>query len=263
LLGYDLMNEPHSMPNTQDWISMVAAAVPAIRAVDTNSYIIVGGNDYDNYSYGTQNPGILAITDPSNKLIYSAHVYPDNDDSGTHFDWVQQSTQASPKVTVNTGVSRMNTFVSWVATNKVVGYLGETGIANDNANWLVSSDLTLAAAQKANIMASVWAGGPWWPRTYGYYMDPVGTVDVPQMAVCRKYTGVYPSATAAVLTGTTTANSVVYLSENGVALTQVTADANGNWTATLSLANGVHVIVASTAALTADGTLAAICFNLV
>src|SRR6185437_10140262 len=50
LAGYDIMNEPHDMPNPAVWPQAAQAAVDAIRAVDMNTPVYVEGDQYSSAS---------------------------------------------------------------------------------------------------------------------------------------------------------------------------------------------------------------------
>src|SRR6202000_2054964 len=99
LAGYDIMNEPNSMPNATVWPQAAQAAVNAIRAVDMNTPIYVEGDDFASAAYWLQNNASLHITDPANKIIYEAHVYFDTYGSGTYTQTYEQQ-----GATPNTGV---------------------------------------------------------------------------------------------------------------------------------------------------------------
>lgn len=259
--GYDLMNEPSNMPSATSWTSAAQAAITAIRGVDTKTPIYVEGNDYSNASnWSTLNPGLATLVDPSHNLIFSAHVYLDSDDSGTHYDWTQE---AALGTTTETGVNRLTNFVSWLNEYHLKGDVGEVGVGNDNSAWLQALDNTVAYAKANNLQTTYWAGGPWW-GSYPMSVEPTNGVSAPQMAILDKYSGNYQEVTSAKLTGTATANSTVYLSQNDVLLATVKASATGSWSYTFTnLPNGLHTIVAGTTAPTVDGTIAAITFDLV
>jgi aryl-phospho-beta-D-glucosidase BglC (GH1 family) len=259
--GYDLMNEPSNMPTATAWTSAAQAAITAIRDVDTSTTIYVEGNDYSNAAnWSTLNPGLAQLIDPSNNLVFSAHVYLDTNDSGTNFDW---ATEAAAGDTANIGVERLGNFVAWLQANNLKGDIGEVGVGNDNPAWLTGLNETLAYAKQSNLEVTYWAGGPWW-GSYPMSVEPTNGLTAPQMAVLDKYSGDYPTVSAAVISGTTGANQVVYLSENDGLLGTVTANAAGAWSDTLSgLANGVHIIVAGDNLPTVDGTIAATVFDLV
>jgi autotransporter passenger strand-loop-strand repeat protein len=259
--GYDLMNEPSNMPSATAWTSAAQAAITAIRGVDTATPIYVEGNNYANAAnWSTENPGFAQLVDPSSNLVFSAHVYLDNDGSGTHFDWAQQAASGD---TTNIGVERLSNFVTWLQANNLKGDIGEIGVGNDNPNWLTALDDTLAYAKASNLQVTYWAGGPWL-GSYPMSVEPVNGVSAPQMAVLDKYSGDYPNVTVASVSGTAAPNATIYLSENEVVLATTTANASGAWSYTLTgLSNGVHIIVAGESLPTVDGTIAATVFNLV
>jgi autotransporter passenger strand-loop-strand repeat protein len=259
--GYDLMNEPADMPTATAWTSAAQAAITAIRTVDPATTIYVEGNDYSNAAnWSNLNPGLAQLQDPSNNLVFSAHVYLDNDGSGTHFDWAQQAAGGD---TTNIGVARLSNFVAWLQANNLKGQVGEVGVGNDNPAWLTALDKTIAYAQANNLPTNYWAGGLWW-GSYPLSVEPVHGVTAPQMAILDKYSGDYPDVTVAALSGTAGANATIYLSENDVLLATTTANAAGAWSYTLTgLSDGVHVIVVGENLPTADGTIAATVFDLV
>jgi hypothetical protein len=259
--GYDLMNEPSNMPAATSWTNAAQAAITAIRKVDTKTPIYVEGNDYANSdNWSNINPGLATLKDPSNNLIFSAHVYLDSDDSGTHYDWAQE---AALGTTVDTGVDRLENFVAWLNQYHLKGDVGETGVGNDNSAWLQALNNTVAYAKANNLQTTYWAGGAWWGN-YPMSVEPANGVSAAQMAILDNYSGNYEKVSVAKLSGTATANSEVYLSQNDVLLATVKANAAGNWSYTFTnLPNGVHTIVAGTTAPTVDGTIAAVTFDLV
>ncbi len=260
IAGYDLMNEPSNMPNVDAWPDAAQAAITAIRTADSNTTIYVEGDDYSSAgSWAENNPTLASLVDPSNNLVFSAHLYLDTDNSGTHFDWAQQ--QAAGDNT-DVGVQRLSDFVGWLQANNLKGDIGEIGVGNDNTDWLTALDKTLAYAQASNLQVTYWAGGPWW-GSYPMAVDPVNGVTAPQLAVLDKYSGDMETVTSAALSGTGDADATIYLSENDVQLATTTTDANGNWSYTLTgLANGAHIIVVSEVPPGQDGIIAALSFIL-
>ncbi len=257
--GYDLMNEPNNMPSATAWTSAAQAAITSIRTVDMSTPIYVEGNHWANsYDWSQVNPGFTMLSDPANNLIFEAHVYLDSNDSGTNFDWAQQASQG---VTTETGVQRLQDFVTWLQDNHLKGMVGEVGVGNNNSDWLTALDNTLAYAKANNLETTYWAAGSWWGN-YPMSVEPQGGVNAPQMAVLDKYSGNYPAVSVAALTGTAASGSTVYLSENDVLLATTTANSAGDWSYTLTgLSNGVHVIVAGDTPPGVDGTISATVFN--
>ncbi len=258
IAGYDLMNEPNGMPNAQAWPDAAQAAITAIRTADTQTPIYVEGDDYSSAgSWTAVNSGLASLHDPSNNLIFSAHLYLDTDNSGTHFDWAQEAAAGD---TVNIGVQRLTNFVQWLQANNLKGDIGEIGVGDDNTDWLTGLNNTLAYAQANNLQVTYWAGGPWW-GSYPMAIDPNNGVTAPQVAVLDRYSGDMDTVTTASLSGSADANSTIYLSENDVTLGTTTTNSSGAWSYTLGgLAAGAHTIVASEVAPGVDGTIAAISF---
>jgi aryl-phospho-beta-D-glucosidase BglC (GH1 family) len=259
--GYDLMNEPSGMPTATAWTQAAQAAITAIRTADAASPIYVEGNDYSNAAnWSNLNPGLAQLVDPSNNLVFSAHVYLDTDDSGTHDDW---AVEAAAGESTNIGVQRLGNFVAWLQANHLQGDIGEVGVGNDNPGWLTALDATLGYAAQNDLQVTYWAAGPWW-GSYPMSVEPYQGLVAPQQAVLDKYSGDDPTVTAAVIAGTTGANQLVYISENGILLGTATANGAGAWSDTLGgLASGVHIIVAGDNLPTVDGTIAATVFDLV
>lgn len=180
LAGYDLMNEPEGLPNAGIWPAAAQVAVDAIRTVDAKTPIYIEGDAWASAAtWMTYNSG-LSIVDPSNKLVYEAHVYGDQDNSGTHFVWSQV---AAAGVTVNTIAQRIVPFATWCATEGHSCMIGEVGVGNDDPDWNTELSNGLAAAQAGGMVSfTYWAGGPWW-GSYPMSIEPTNGEDAPQMSV--------------------------------------------------------------------------------
>jgi regulation of enolase protein 1 (concanavalin A-like superfamily) len=199
LWGYDIMNEPHGLPNgVTNWQAMAQAAVNAIRQVDMVHPIIVEGYFYAQASSWTTNGApLIGITDPANNLIFSAHSYTDEDGSGTwsHGGTVQAELVSSGKypsvpAAYQVGVDRVTPFVNWCVTNNVRCLVGEFGspMAIDTANWDIILDNFMNYIKTTGnglISTTQWGGGAW-SNTYVVRMEnrkdnsnppPVASVD--------------------------------------------------------------------------------------
>lgn len=101
LIGYDLMNEPNTMPNANVVPQMYQAATISIRVHDTLTAIYLEGDAYagafawngdcaqcGGAPIGGWNPGgnadLLTVVDPNNNLVFSAHAYADYNSSGSY-----------------------------------------------------------------------------------------------------------------------------------------------------------------------------------
>lgn len=171
--GYDLMNEPLGIP-TEQLVTYYQAAVMAIREVDMNTAIILEGGPGFNHasSWSTTGAPLIAVNDPANNLIFSAHCYTDQDQSGT---WSHGVTVAGELVgsgkpyrtleaAYNVGVDRVRPFVDWCVANNVRGLLGEyaSPYKTDEANWNIVTRRMLDCLVEhgaGRISATQWAHG--------------------------------------------------------------------------------------------------------
>ncbi|HYG89236.1 MAG TPA: carbohydrate-binding domain-containing protein, partial [Azospirillum sp.] len=179
--GYDLMNEPHDMPNATVWPTAAQQAVNAIRKVDTGTTVIVEGDGWAGaHSWKAINANLL-IKDPANKLVYQAHQYFDNDSSGTY----DQSYDGEGAY-ANIGVDRTKPFVEWLQQHNVEGFIGEFGVPQNDPRWLTVEENFLKYLDQNGISSTAWAGGPWW-GSYPLSIEPTNGVDKPLMGVLTQY----------------------------------------------------------------------------
>lgn len=151
VIGYGLMNEPHDLPNTMTWPTAAQGAVNAIRAIDTDTPIMVAGDEWSSAADWLDVNAGLNITDLSNKIFYEAHVYFDADGSGGY----AQSYDASG-ATPTTGVEKIQPFLDWLATHSYKGWIGEFAVPSTDARWLTTMQNMIIAAQAANLPVAYW-----------------------------------------------------------------------------------------------------------
>ncbi|WP_029904973.1 glycoside hydrolase family 5 protein [Prevotella sp. 10(H)] len=183
--AYDIMNEPYDMPSTLSWYEMAQTVIYKIRAVDTETPIIISGDSFSSASRWAQvSDNLKNLKDPSNKLIYQAHTYFDEDASGQY-----QNSYDANHVTPQTGVERVKPFVEWLKKNKKVGILGEYGIPDNDDRWKVVLENMLAYLRDNGVPGTYWSAGPRW-GDYSLAVQPTNnyTKDRPQMSVLEKYT---------------------------------------------------------------------------
>jgi endoglucanase len=180
--GYDLMNEPNNMGSVS-LFKITQAVVTGIRTVDLNTPIVIEGNDYaSSYSWpSNKSDSLKYLVDPSNKLIYEAHCYFDNNASG-----IYAGTYDVEIKTANIALIRLKPFVDWLKTNNKIGMIGEFGVPGNDPRWLTMLDGALNYMKQNNVSGTYWAAGPWW-GTYPLSIEPDGNVDKPQMAILSKY----------------------------------------------------------------------------
>ncbi|RZL32462.1 MAG: glycoside hydrolase family 5 protein, partial [Pedobacter sp.] len=122
--AYGLMNEPYNMPSKNAWFDIAQVIINSVRKVDTKTPILVGGDFWSSASRWQELSGHLKdLKDPGNSLIFEAHVYFDEDASGSY-----KRSYEEEKAHINVGVDRVKPFVAWLKANNKRGFVGEFGI---------------------------------------------------------------------------------------------------------------------------------------
>ena len=190
--GYGIMNEPHDMLEATPWLSISQEIIHGIRSVDTETTIIVGGDSWSSAErWKEESDGLKNLVDPSDKIIYEAHVYFD-ENAGGFYGASYDDEGATP----NTGVDRVSPFVDWLQVNNLRGYIGEYGVPDDDVRWLATLDNFLGHLRDNCINGTYWAGGPRWgtdkmaidPTDDTGESDPTNGTERPQMGIVEKYT---------------------------------------------------------------------------
>lgn len=176
LLGYDIMNEPHSTDGL--WPGAAQAAVDAIREVDMKTLIFVEGDRWaSTFHWRYVNEDFL-IKDPADKIIYEGHLYLDKDFSGRY--------AADETIDPNLGIERVLPFVEWLKEHNLKGFLGEYGVPAQSESMLVAMDNLLGYLNEHCIPSAYWAGGPGW-GDYPLALEPIDGKDRPQMDILQKH----------------------------------------------------------------------------
>ena len=119
--GYDIMNEPYGMDYAY-WKEYAQAAINAIREVDTETPIVIEGCQYASASnWPTLSDDLKNLTDPSDKLVFSAHCYFDNQSSGL-YDGTYDEEVTNEDVHIN----RLSRWVNWLKENNKQGILANS-----------------------------------------------------------------------------------------------------------------------------------------
>ncbi len=184
IYGYGIMNEPHDMLAHLSWRAIAQTCINEIRKTDTSTAIIVGGDSWSSaYYWEERSDNLKDLSDPSDNLIFEAHVYFDSDFSGTY-----RGSYDEEGGTELRGVQRVRPFVEWCKKNGVRGFVGEYGIPRDDPRWLTTLENMLAYLAEEGINGTYWAAGPIW-GDYKLSVQPTlyHTQDRPQMAVLEKY----------------------------------------------------------------------------
>lgn len=193
--AYDIMNEPYSMTTSTPWFDIAQLVINAIREVDTETMIMVSGDRFSSPAHWMQySDNLKNLVDPSDNLIFQAHIYFDDSQAGSYEIGGQPSTYEAERATPQRGVERMEPFVNWLKTNGLRGFVGEYGIPDDAADidkWSVVLENMLQYLSDNKIPGTYWSAGPRW-GTYRLSVQPTGnyTIDRPQMKVLEKFTDI-------------------------------------------------------------------------
>lgn len=175
LLGFDIMNEPVSLPNgNADWFAAAQAAVTAVRRVNRNVLLFIEGYQYANTAnWPKLNPRFHELEDPSNKLVFSAHLYFDDDHSGRYAN--AEAKRPGRRSTPERALADIEPFFAWLDRHGLHGHVGEFG-APDTPEWRPLVKTFLDACVEQQVLVHAWAD---WPRKGDYVLDlnPAGGPD--------------------------------------------------------------------------------------
>lgn len=187
--AYGVMNEPFNMPSPTSWFNIIQPVIEKIRTIDTETPILVAGDSYSSAErWPRVSDNLKNLTDPSQRLIYEAHVYFDDTSAGTY-----DGSYDEEKANAQTGVNRIKPFVDWLTANKKRGFIGEYGIPDDDARWLPVLDNMLKYMKANCINGTYWSAGPRW-GSYRLAIQPRSGVDRPQMQVLKNYISTDPQS---------------------------------------------------------------------
>ncbi|MCX2724235.1 glycoside hydrolase family 5 protein [Roseibium salinum] len=181
---FGLMNEPSGI-TAMSWFDSAQAGLSAIREAGAQNLVLVPGTIWTGASHwfeaqeGGSNAEILQrISDPSDNFAFEFHQYMDADFSGTN--------ETCPRV--DDALSALEDVSKWMRNNDYRGFLGEFG--GTSAPECLNGLMQMAGYMNRNsdiwIGWSAWAAGEWWGK-YPLSLQPVGSVDKPQMRVLLPY----------------------------------------------------------------------------
>lgn len=179
--AWDPMNEPQGN-TTAYWSTLLQAVITAIRATGDTHIIIAPGNNWSGSQTWISDGNAPTVTDPLNNIVYEAHSYWDDNNSGTYDSCTTlaacQAAYANIGSNPNAGVTDLQPFLDWCTTKNVKCMVGEMGVpANiDPTDWLpvLSNALAAIAANPNVVLVTMWGGGPWWGNLYPQALDPIG-----------------------------------------------------------------------------------------
>lgn len=182
LYAYDIMNEPYGEAE-EDWPEAAQAGIDGIRKYDRKRPLYIEGKSWSSAARWPKfAEPLLALKDPEDNIVFSAHLYIDNDASGKYDE--------TPGKNFNTsvGVERAKPFVEWLQEHGKRGHIGEFGFPDTDPQWAKAADKLLSYLQQHCIPVSYWAAGPSWGK-YKLSIEPKDGKDRGQWAVLEKYVG--------------------------------------------------------------------------
>lgn len=181
IYAYSLMAEPSHM-NSCIWLNTLQYVINGLRVVDKKTTLLIEGNNYSNAStWLAFNDDLKILKDPSNKLLFNAHCYFDNDFSGRY-----KKVFIEDGANEFTGIERVKPFVEWLKINKLNGFIGEFGIPKNDQNWFTVMNNFLDYIHTNKIGGCYWAAGQWW-KDYPLSIQPESFNDQPQLKLFSKY----------------------------------------------------------------------------
>ena len=174
---FGLMNEPHDMPSTANWVTSANSALSAIRTAGAANLVTVPGNYYTgahNWTTTDNATQMLNVDDPGNNYVFEVHQYFDSDYSGT------SATIANNDP--NIGVETLTDITEWLIANNRKAFLGEFAVANSTIGTgssqigdEVINNMMGYMEQNSEVWTGFtwWAGGPWW-GDYMFTIEPTG-----------------------------------------------------------------------------------------
>jgi len=186
--GYDLMNEP--VCNIGTWNGACQAAINGVRTSDTGHFVFVEGVNWSHAENWAKTNATLNVTDPSNKIIYSAHSY--FSASGNDLFGSYDAEHEYPYA----GVDRIAQFVNWLRLKNARGHIGEFGVPNTVASpdyrWNLLLDKFYSYLNENQIMGTQWGtfnfGDTYTLKTN--FSSGTTITDAPCMSVLQNYGGV-------------------------------------------------------------------------
>lgn len=176
--AYEFDNEPYSLSIGRDgWKQACQASISAIREVDTTTRIVIPGYHWSNASqWKVASKDLYLLEDPSDLLVFDAHGYADNDETGTY------NSGYGPEDIL---ITRYKPFVEWLEEHGKLGIFGECGVPDTSMGRVrLQNVLNYLTNHTENVIGFLlWAAGPIWSSNYPLNINPTssgdrGTVDM-------------------------------------------------------------------------------------
>ena len=181
---FGLMNEPHKQ-NASEWYNGAIPAIKSIRKTGAKQLILIPGTSYTGaHSWNSSHNAQVwngFNQDTENNFAFEMHQYLDSDSSGTHRQCKENSSHS------------LITATEWLNKNQFKALLGEFAWSTDSSCLNESSLFMDYLSSNSNqwLGWTWWCGGPWYPYTYIYSLDPIDfiqpVIDKPQMELLVKH----------------------------------------------------------------------------
>jgi endoglucanase len=180
LYAYDIMNEPHGAD--EYWPAAAQAGIDAIRKHDRERPLFIEGNFWSSsFQWPKFNDPLLQLKDPSDNLIFSAHLYLDKHSSGHYKEPLDDDFDPMR------GIERAKPFIDWLIKNDRQGHIGEFGVPADDPRLLEAMDNLLGYLQAHCIPMTYWSAGSAWGN-YKLSIEPTKDgKNRPQWEILSKY----------------------------------------------------------------------------
>ncbi|KAF4632753.1 hypothetical protein G7Y89_g5366 [Cudoniella acicularis] len=183
---FDCNNEWNNEDSDGTYKNLVAlnqACIDGVRAAGaTTQYIFIESSDWDGaWHLNTDGGGdaLLALTDPSDKIIFELHQYLD-DGTGTHEECTSSTI----------GAERISNATAWLKANKRTAVLGEYAGGNNTVCTSAVEGMLDAMTQDSEVWLGAlwWGGGARWASDYVFNFEPpTGSQYVYYMDILEKY----------------------------------------------------------------------------
>ncbi|WBO20853.1 glycoside hydrolase family 5 protein [Sphingomonas abietis] len=183
-IWYGLMNEPHDQDAHLN-LAAQNAACAAIRHHGGRGKVLFSGIAWTGaHSWIDSGNGsvMLGAVDPADNFGFDMHQYLDEGFGGSRPD-------AIPGI----GAKVLLPVIAWARSHSRTIFIGEFSTGPSLASLRELTDMVdvMTSHHDVFIGATYWAGGGVWGKDNSQTIDPIGSVDKPQMAVLRHFIGKY------------------------------------------------------------------------
>lgn len=170
VVAIELMNEPHDLAIGENgWRDACQQAITAIRKIDSRIAIVIDGYGWASAEYWAErNTTLHRLSDPANRIIWSAHQYFDSSSAGIY----NGGSERAPG-DAQLGVKRLAPFIRWLKTHGFEdrGHIGEFG-APDRAEWQSIVEAFVASGRAAKLALTAHQDVPYLNDPYTMNLFP-------------------------------------------------------------------------------------------